>query len=337
MENTFTKTYGTFESSREVESIHYAVWTPSESPRAVVQIVHGMCEHIERYDEFASFLASHGIVVCAHDQLGHGHSAKSDADLGFFAEKDGDRYLLADVDIMRTVMRKKYRQLPYFLLGHSFGSFVSRAYVAAYPEDSVDALILSGTSGDSLPTGAGKLAAKLISALCGKRNRSKLLFKLAFGSYNKHFPSEIKESKGNAWVTTDKEVLAKYNADKFCTFRFTSQAYYDMFMILSYIKTHLPPCSLPIYIFSGDEDPVGSYGSGVSELYTKYFEAEISDVTLKIYENERHEVLTGLSRQEAFKDTLEWIDRIAADKVELMLQSARAFGEFAKNGDNCNN
>ncbi|MBR3715840.1 MAG: alpha/beta fold hydrolase [Clostridia bacterium] len=325
MENTFIKNSGTFESSDSENNIVYYVWTPIGNPRAVVQIVHGMCEHMERYEEFARFLTSKGIVVCGHDQLGHGHTARSDEDLGFFAPSDGDKYLLEDVEKLRLIMRKKYRRLPYFLLGHSFGSFVARAYASAYPEDSIDALILSGTCGDDLPAKAGKIAAKMIAAFRGKRYRSPLLFKLAFGGYNKRFADEIEESKGCAWVTTDKEVLDKYINDKFCTFRFTTQAYHDMFMLIEYNKEHIPPCSLPVYIFSGSEDPVGDYGQGVSALYEKYFDAEISDVTLKIYEDERHEVLTGVKRLEAFDDLSAWIDRIIDAKVELMAQSMRLF------------
>ena len=323
MENTFTKASGTFESSNSLDNIAYYVWTPAGNPRAVVQIVHGMCEHMGRYEELAQFLASKGIVVCGHDLLGHGHTASSDEDLGFFASNDGDKYLLEDVEKLRCIMRKKYRRLPYFLLGHSFGSFIARAYAAAYPEESIDALIISGTCGDDLPAKAGKIAANIISFFRGKRHRSPLLFKLAFGGYNKRFTDEIKESKGNAWVTTDKEELSRYNSDKFCTFRFTARAYHDMFMIIDYNKKHLPHCSLPIYIFSGSEDPVGDYGQGVNSLYDKYFDAEISDVTLKIYENERHEVLTGLKRLEAFDDLIVWIDKVIDAKVELVAQSMR--------------
>ena len=325
MENTHKKTYGTFESSSGNNTVSYCIWTPDDAPRAVVQIVHGMCEHIERYDTFARFLTSKGIVVCGHDHIGHGNSVSSDQELGFFSNADGDKHIVADVEQMRSIMRKKYRRLPYFLLGHSFGSFVARAYASAYPAENIDALILSGTCGDDLPSGAGRIAASIIAALRGKRHRSKLLYKLAFGSYNKHFKDEIISSKGNAWVTTDPEELERYNSDKFCTFRFTAQAYRDMFMLISYNKDHLPHRSLPVYLFSGTEDPVGNYGKGVAKLYQKYFDAEITDVTFKLYQGERHEVLTGLKRQEAFEDLYAWIDRVANDKVELMRQNMISF------------
>ncbi len=325
MNDNFIKTTGFFESSNGKDSIAYYVWTPSTAPRAVVQIVHGMCEHIGRYEEFAAFLASNGLVVCGHDQLGHGHTAKCDEDLGFFAESDGDKFLLEDVDKLRLIMREKYKRLPYFLLGHSFGSFVARAYASAYPPENIDGLIISGTCGDNLPAKAGMLAAKMIAKAKGKRYRSPLLYKIAFGSYNERFKGEIEESKGNAWVTTDKEELARYNSDKFCTFRFTTQAYHDMFMLINYNKTHLPHRSTPVLIFSGVEDPVGNYGVGVGALYEKYFEAEISDVSFKLYENERHEVLTGVKRHEAFEDTLVWIDRIIDAKIELIKQNTFNF------------
>ncbi len=325
MSDNFTKDTKTFESSNSSDNIAYYVWTPMGAPRAVVQIVHGMCEHMGRYEEFARFLASKGFVVCGHDQLGHGNTAKCDEDLGFFAESDGDRFLLEDVEKLRGIMRGRYRRLPYFLLGHSFGSFVARAYAAAYPEGNIDGLIISGTCGDNLPAKAGEIAANMIASIKGKRYRSPMLYKLAFGSYNKRFKSEIKESNGNAWVTTDKEELARYNSDKFCTFRFTAQAYHDMFMLINYNKTHLPPRSTPVLIFSGVEDPVGNYGLGVSALYEKYFESAISDVTLKLYENERHEVLTGVKRHEAFEDVSAWMDRVIDAKIELMKQNTFNF------------
>ncbi|MBQ8742799.1 MAG: lysophospholipase [Clostridia bacterium] len=325
MSVSFKKDHGYFESSNGTSRIHYCIWTPDSPPRAIVQIVHGMCEYIERYDTFARFLVSKGIVVCGHDHIGHGKSVESEDDLGFFAPSDGDVCIVSDVEKMRLIMRERYRQLPYFLLGHSFGSFVVRTYAFAYPADSVDAVILSGTCGDELPSGAGRILASIIAALRGKRHRSKLLFKLAFGGYNKRFKSEIESSKGFAWVTTDPQELERYVSDSLCTFRFTAQAYRDMFMIISHNKKNLPHRSLPIYLFAGTEDPVGNYGQGVAQLYQTYFEAEISDVTFKLYENERHEVLTGLKKEEAFEDLYIWIDRVANDKVELMRQNMISF------------
>lgn len=318
MSENFIKSAETFESANASDSIAYYVWTPTGAPRAIVQIVHSTCEHMEHYEEFARFLASKGCVVCGHDQLGHGHTAKRDEDLGFFADSDGDRFLLEDLEKLRQIMRKKYRRLPYFLLGHGFGSLVARAYASAYPEENIDGLIISGTYPDSLPARSRMNTAKFIASVKGKRYRSPLLYKRTFGSCSKRFG-------GDSWITTNKDELARYRSDKLCNFRLTAQAYYDMFMLLNYDKTHLPPCSTPILIFSGADDPIGNYAAGASALYEKYFEAEISDVSLKLYENERHGVLSGLKRIEAFEDISAWLDRVIDAKIELINQNSFNF------------
>ncbi len=324
MSDNFITSINLFESSDTINNISYCVWTPNCAPRAIIQIVHGMCERIERYDEFAQFLVSKGFVVCGHDQLGHGYSVKSDEDLGFFADSDGDRFLLEDVEKLRKIMRDKYRLIPYFLLGHGLGSFVARAYASAYPSENIDGLIISGTFGDKMHTKAKMATARIISAIKGKRYRSRSLYKLAFGFYGKHLKND---TENGSWITSSKELLDKYSSDKLCNFRPTAQAYCDMLMLINYNKTHLPHRSIPILIFSGADDPVGNYGLEVNALYEKYFESEISDVSFKLYENERHGVLIGSNRHEAFTDVVVWIDKVIDAKIELINQKTLSFNQ----------
>ena len=298
---------GEFRSSNNEYTVKYYVYAPDGNPRAIVQIVHGMCEYFERYDPIARYLCSKGYIVCGHDHIGHGHSVPSDDDLGFFAEKDGDKYVVADVGKMRDIMREKYRALPYILIGHSFGSFVSRAFVATRP-DAVDALILSGTAGQKQPVGAGMALCKIISAFRGKRYRSKFVSSIAFAGYNKRFEGNT----GVEWVTSDPEMLAKYASDKYCTYTFTLQAYYDMFTLIKFIQSkewyESMPKNLPIFVIAGENDPVSAYCKGITVLVEKLKEAGVSDLEYKIYSGERHELFTGLRREEAFEDVAEWIE-----------------------------
>lgn len=320
------KTEGIFRSSDGIHDIAYTVWTPDDLPRAVVQIVHGMNEFVDRYDELANYLAAHGIVVCGDDHLGHGRTAKTSDDLGFFGEKDGDRFLVEDVLTLNKIMKKKYRSLPYILLGHSMGSFISRAYVSVHPE-TVDAFVVSGTAGKGQPFGLGKLVCSVVAAFRGNRYRSKLIKKLAFSGYNKR----CKGDYGVEWVTTDPVNLSKYAGDPKSTFDFTVRAYHDMFSLLSYVNSDewydLMPESLPILFVAGKEDPVGNYSKGVVEVADRLSD-KMSDLTVKLYDGERHELHTGLKRQEYFADLLEWIN----ERIDGV-NAARTFPQINVGGE----
>ena len=311
-----TKTTGEFRSSNERSTVKYYIYTPDENPRAVVQIVHGMTEYFACYDEIAAYLCIHGFIVVGHDQIGHGYTAADDDDLGYFADKDGDKYVVADVGIVRDIMKAKYRLLPYVLIGHSFGSFVTRAYVATHP-DAVDAFILSGTNGKKMPVGFARFLCKTLMLFQGKHHRSALVSMLSFGSYNKKFGKKF----GCDWVSSDPEKIKRYSNDKFCTFMFTLQAYYDMFTIIRFIQSDewydSMPKSLPIFVVAGEDDPVGFYTKGVMQLLENLHDRDLSDLEYKIYEGERHEVFTGLRKKEAFADVAEWID----DKIDGIIEA----------------
>ena len=307
---------GEFESSNKRSTVKYAVLVPEGNPRAVVQIVHGMNEYFGRYEELAAYLCERGFVVCGHDHIGHGYSAANEDDLGFFADSDGDKYVVSDVGLLHDVMRKKYRSLPYILIGHSFGSFVSRAYVASHP-DAVDALLLSGTAGQKQPVGMGKFVCKFLMLFGGKHKRSKLVKNICFAGYNKRF----EEKTGFEWVTNDPEKLDKYVNDKFCNYIFTLQAFYDMFRLIEYIQSEQwyddMPKGVPIFVIAGENDPVGNYTKGVETMLEKLRDKGVSDLQYKVYSGERHELYTGLRRQEAFADTAEWIN----EKIEGIIEA----------------
>lgn len=303
------RTEGSYPSSNQKDTIFYTLWMPEGNPRGIVQIVHGMDEYVERYSEFAEFLCENGLIVCGNDHLGHGRSAATEADLGYFADTDGDRCLVQDVESLRAIIRSRYRALPYIILGHSMGSFITRAYVSSHP-DSVDAVILSGTAGGGRPFGLGKFLCTVIGKLRGKHYRSEMIKNMAFQGYNKRF----KGNTGVEWITNDLNRLSAYANDPKCTFTFTVQGYRDLFTLLSYVNSDEwyrdMPKNLPILFFSGSDDPVGDYSDGVKQVAEKLTDADASDVTVKIYEGERHEVLNGTSRMTAYADILKWINRV---------------------------
>lgn len=324
---------GTFRSSDGLNDIKYYIRYPEGSPKAVIQIVHGMREFFGRYDELCEHLCSKGFVVCGHDQLGHGDSVKSEEDFGYFADKDGDIAVVSDVGILLGIMKKKYRFLPYILLGHSFGSFVARAYAANNP-DKLDGLVLSGTSGQKMPVGIAKKLCSVIAAFKGWRHRSKLVTNIAFGGYNKRFKG--KSSTGHEWVTSDPSSLEKYVAEPRCTFVFTLRGYYDMFSIIDYIQSDKwfddMPKGLPIFIMSGEFDPVSQETKGLYPMMEKLKDKDVSNIEFKIYANDRHEPFTGLNRKEAFSDVEEWTCEVVEGVIEARRQSY-AMPDFARNGD----
>ena len=307
-----TKTYGTYPSSNQTSTVHYTVWTPDTNPVALVQIAHGMCEYIDRYDETARYLCQRGFIVFGNDHIGHGRSVNSADELGYFAPEDGDLCLVRDMAALNRILKRTYPSLPTVLLGHSFGSFLARAYLMGYA-NTIDGLILSGTSAGTAPLKLAMKLADFIKKRKGDHYRSPLLNKLAFGSYNKSF-AKGKNSTGYEWVTSDFEALKVYAADPLCTYIFTTQGFYDLFTVLSFVNSEewyeKTPKGLPIYLMSGDRDPVGNFGKDIPAIAEALLDQDASDVEYKLYRGEHHEPLTGNCRQEAFADVAAFVEKV---------------------------
>ena len=307
-----TKTYGTYPSANGKNTVHYTVWTPDTNPVALVQIAHGMCEYIDRYDEVARYLCEKGYIVFGNDHIGHGRSVESPEELGYFAPEDGDLYLVRDLAALNQLMKRTYRSLPTILLGHSFGSFLARAYLMGHA-DSIDGLILSGTSAGTAPLKLAMKLAEFIKKQKGDHYRSPLLNKLAFGSYNKSF-GKGKDLTGYEWVTSDPEGLKAYAADPLCTYIFTTQGFYDLFTVLSFVNSEewyeKTPKGLPIFLMSGDRDPVGNFGKDIPAIAEALLDMDASDVEYKLYKGEHHEPLTGICRKEAMADVAVFVEKV---------------------------
>ena len=294
-----------FPSTDGIHTLKGKMYIPEGQPKGIFHLVHGMTEHIGRYDAFLREIAEAGYVCVAYDNLGHGNTAVDDSELGYIAKKKGWKLLTDDVYVVSVIVKGEYPGLPYYLMGHSMGSFIVRNAAARYP-DLMDKLIVMGTGG---PMAATKAALDMIARnklFHGERHVSPLIEKLAFGSYNKGFG----DGSNGDWLSTNPEVRQVYDADKFCTYHFTISAMQDLVKLNDIVnrKTWFKKISktLPIFLLSGADDPVGDYGKGVKKVY-KLLKKRKANVTMKLYENNRHEILNDTARDEAIADILAFI------------------------------
>ena len=292
------------------------IFEPLVPIRAIIQISHGMCEYIMRYEALANELCKEGYLVCGNDHLGHGETAASEADLGFTVYGGGADCLVRDLYRMTKLIRKSYGDRPVILLGHSMGSFIARRYLSSYGHE-LTAAIISGTAGPESPTDLGKILAGIMMVFKGERYRSKLLGSIATGSYNKKFKEEnCRES----WLSRDEVIRVKYADDPKCNFLFTVRGFHDLFDLLGSVSkkdwADSVPKDLPILMISGDMDPVGNYGKGVRKIYDALAAAKVDDVTLRLYNGGRHELFNEINRADVIRDTLDWLEEHLENNTE---------------------
>ncbi len=285
--------------------------------KAVLQICHGMREYIARYDDFAAFMAKNGFAVCGNDHLGHGQTSDGANGIdGYFAKQNATMCVLQDILKMNELARQKYQGLPVIMLGHSMGSFFARVYAGLY-HNTIEALIISGTSSSNPLSAIGKLITSILSKTKGDEHRSLLLENMSFGSYNKM----IKNPKTKYdWLTNDEAIVNAYAQDKKCTCIFTVNGFATLLDILT--QANSTQCAqalrkdMPVLIFSGADDPVGGYGKGVAAVCELIKNAGVKNVEFKIYNGARHEVLNELGKDEAYKDILNWCNNTVAGTIK---------------------
>ena len=298
-----------FQSSTGRTSIHALKCVPDGKPRAVVQIAHGIAEHIDRYRLFMEFLADNGFVAAGNDHLGHGKSIRVPEEQGFFAEKDGWWRVVDDMDKLHDIMSNEYPELPYLLFGHSMGSFLTRTYLIKHP-DKYDGVILSGTGHQSpaLVLG-GNAAASVMAKLNGAMGDGAKLDSLAFGTYLNKI--ENPHTKFD-WLSRDTEQVDKYIADPLCGFVGKIGLYRDMMQGIKFItdKKNIAQMNKekPVYFMSGDGDPVGDYGKGVERAYKAFCDAGLHDVFMRLYPGGRHEMLNETNKEQVYQDILNWLN-----------------------------
>lgn len=302
----------TFLSNDGKTMLHGARWRPqSVECHAVLQIAHGMVEYIERYAEFASYMAERGYLVVGHDHLGHGASVADRTDWGYIAAENGGWLMAEDMHALRRMTETENPGLPYFMLGHSMGSYLLRKYLTEYGSGLAGALIVGTGSVPDASVRAGMQAAKLLARLQGWRHRSRLMESLFFsGPYHK-YNMDGKDLEHN-WLTKDLEIAGKYFADPRCTFRFTLNGFYTVMQVVSYVgkreNAAKIPKGLPVILLSGEDDPVGNMGKGVRSVERQLREAGIRDLSCKLYKNDRHEILNETDRGTVYRDILKWCE-----------------------------
>ena len=289
--------------------VHTVIWKPEGEVKAILQIVHGMVEYIDRYDEFARYLAEHGILVVGNDHLGHGKSVQNKSEYGYFNKKNGNACLLGDMHTLRTRMSKKYPHVPYFMLGHSMGSILMRQYMQMHGNGLAGVLLLGVVSEQPQALlGFGRFLCKCIGAVKGEHHRSKLVDYMVTGTFNNKFKPTLTRAD---WVTSDAAKLDQYVNDPLCSFVFTVNAYYHMLGGLKQISkkesAFMIPKSLPVLLAAGSDDPCGDFGKGVRKIFERYKKAGIEDVSLRLYAGDRHELLNETDRDQVYVDLYEWI------------------------------
>lgn len=299
-----------FPSSDGKTLIHVNQWTPSERRiLGVVQIAHGVAEYGARYAPFARFLCGHGFVVVANDHLGHGQSLIPGGPMVYLGEKDGWWNVVDDMECLRSRVAKVFPDRPYFLFGHSMGSFLSRTHLIRYP-GRLDGCILCGTGHQSPALIAGgKLIADREIRRLGKKAFSARADDLAFGAYNKAFaPTRTRFD----WVSASEENVDAYIADPLCGGDTTLGLFRDMLDGLSYITRQSNmdkmDADLPVFFIAGDQDPVGDMGKGVRKAHDCFKKAGIRDLSIKLYHGLRHEILNEATHQYVYQDVLDWLE-----------------------------
>ena len=283
--------------------IHIYRWLPDGAPRGVVQIAHGLAEHAARYGRLAGALTGQGLAVYADDHRGHGQTAGA-GDLGFFAEREGWRKCVGDLWSLNRRIAADHAGLPIVLLGHSMGSFMAQDFVADH-SDAIAALVLSGSNGPPPAiAGVGRMIARIERLRLGARGRSALLQAMMFGEFNKRFKPARTEFD---WLSRDPAEVDAYVADPLCGFEFTNQLAVDL---LDALGPLLKPerlarirKDLPVYIFSGSDDPVGANLQALADAYRT---AGLTRVDMRLYSGARHETLNETNRDEVTSDLVAW-------------------------------
>ena len=296
-----------YRSVNDAVDIRAARVIPDGEITAILQISHGMVEFIDRYEKFAEYLADRGILVTGNDHIGHGGSVNSEAEYGFFGD-NGNMTVLNDMYELTKITKELYPGKPYFLLGHSMGSFYARQYLSFYGNE-LDGAIIMGTGHEpAAKVKFGMALCKIMALFKGWDYRSKLLNKLSFGSYNDKFkPARTRAD----WLSKDEALVDWYCNEPRCSFLFTVNGYYYMFegilnlhdkKLLSQI-----PKDLPVFFVSGQDDPVGSFGKEVENAAQSLRDAGLKNVELKLYPDDRHEILNETDKEIVYEDLYKWL------------------------------
>lgn len=299
-----------FESRDEKTKLHAVRWEPdNKNPIAVVQIIHGMAEHVGRYEKFAEFLVSKNFVVTAEDHLGHGLSIVDDKK-GYFCKNDPATVVVKDVHRLKKLTQEKFPGIPYFILGHSMGSFILRNYLFGYGKG-IDGAIIIGTG----MTGKTQILFLKFMAFLGSvfghaQRPSEFISRIAFGAYQKRINNPRTEYD---WLTRDDKAVDEYLSDELSGFLFPCNGFKTLadLILRLHKKNYVAkmPVTLRVLIAGGTEDPVGDYGQAPKNVYKAFVSEGMQKVELKLYENDRHEILNEMNKEAVYEDIYQWMIR----------------------------
>ena len=314
----------TFPSADGRTAIHAVEWHPAGEPAGILQIAHGVAEYALRYEPFARFLNAHGFLVVANDHLGHGKSVAEGAPRLYFGEKGSWQHVVDDMYTLRCRTGEAYPELPYFIMGHSMGSFLTRTYLIRYPGTVKGAILMgTGQNPDAMLVG-GKALASVLARKVGRENASDVVEKLAFGAYNKAFAPN---RTGYDWLSVSEENVDAYIADPLCGGMASTGLFLELLGGMAFIKK---PANLrhmnmatPVLFISGDRDPVGGMGKGVRAAYDSFRRAGVRDAELKLYPGLRHEILNEDCRAQVSARRRENTARIRSSRPPVRASGRR--------------
>lgn len=293
--------------SKGAGKIHGCRWAPEGEPKAVLQIVHGIAEFVERYDTFANYLNSLGYLVVAEDHMGHGQSINGDGIQGYFH----GGWFTAVEDTYRLLQdtRKEYPGIPYILFGHSMGSFMARTILCKYPDSGIAAAVICGTAWQ--PAFALPALIKVIDGICQKNGETlpdEKLQSMVFGGYNR----KVEHPRtAYDWLTRDAKIVDDYISHPLCGFTASAGLLREMMRGIHFIEQPRNLAAmrrdLPVFFIAGGDDPVGSYGKGIHQCVKAFRKAGMTDVSVRVYPLCRHEILNEINKEEIFEDVVQWI------------------------------
>ena len=298
----------TFPSAVPGVNIHAEIFRPDGEIKAILQFAHGMSDYGRRYTHLFQYLAAKGYLTAYNDHLGHGETASTEADLGYFAPRDGYKKVIADFENFYNILTERWPGLPHFVMGHSMGSFIVRCFLASGKSDGA---VIMGTANKNPLADFGIILAGLLKKLQGERHRSVLLARMSFGGYNKR----ISDSDHDwAWLSTEPQAQKAILADNLRNKLFTTSAFQDLFYLLKYANDDKViakiPLSLPMLFISGSDDPLGPYGEGINKLCAALRKKGFSAVTTEIIPGARHELCheSEAIQRKVFNHIIVWLD-----------------------------
>lgn len=295
-------------SNQDGLELEISIIKPEGESKGIVQISHGMAEHKERYYPFMEYLVQQGYVAIIHDHRGHGMSVKKQEDLGYFYDNKAD-YIVEDLHQITDYIKTQYPEKDLTLFGHSMGSMVVRKYIKKYDQD-INKLIVCGSPSKNPYVGLGLMLVKSMKLIKGEYYRSKFIQKLAFGNYNQKI---VNANSENAWVCANEETIKQYDTDKLNGFIFTLNGFENLFILMKEIYSkqgwELKHQRLPIFFIAGYDDPVIVSPKAWQKAQDFLKEVGYQNVSGKLYQDMRHEILNEKDKKKVFDDILEWIEK----------------------------